>query len=168
MTSHTVIRTNYLKYDNLKQRLEQELSICQYSKDIAEKLKISIPTFFKYKSFLQLEHNRQYITSDEKSFANKIGMILPTSGEIAKTPVPSKTISTLEDNSEKKNSDSPVLSDISSPPVPQKKTETVVQASAPMPQDATAIPATSIIIPDPESVKATQLPQHVQSKKRKR
>jgi hypothetical protein len=135
MESYHHIRTNYLKYDNIKQKLEQELSICQYSKDIAKKLKISIPTFFKYKSFLQLEHNRQYITSDEKSFANKIGMTLSIPNEAIELSISQESISTLHDDSSKKiNDNSSAPKDLSVAPVHNEvKTGVAVESTTSVP-----------------------------------
>lgn len=61
-------RENYYKYQNVKARLEEELQVEQTARQIAEKLKIAVSTFHKYRNLLQLEKKQQFMTSDERTF----------------------------------------------------------------------------------------------------
>lgn len=65
-------RNNYYKYEDIKKRMEAELEIEQPAKVIASKLNIAVATFHKYKNFLQIEKNKQFITEDEHFFLKQI------------------------------------------------------------------------------------------------
>lgn len=71
-------RENYYKYHSVRSRLEEELQVEQPAKVIAGKLKIAVATFHKYKNFLQIEKGRQFITSDERTFRERLGIDLAT------------------------------------------------------------------------------------------
>lgn len=63
-------KPNYWKYESVKPRLREELENGNSTKEIAECLKISIPTFHKYKGLLSAEDNRIYKTREENGFLN--------------------------------------------------------------------------------------------------
>ena len=65
-------RENYYKYHEVRDSLEEELQVEQPARQIAGKLKIAVSTFHKYKNLLQLENGRQYMTSDERFFREKL------------------------------------------------------------------------------------------------
>lgn len=62
---------NYYKYHLVKDRLGEELQTEQPSKQIAQKLKISVSTFHKYKSLFQMEKGQQFATIEERAFLEK-------------------------------------------------------------------------------------------------
>ncbi len=65
-------KEHYHKYLVVKSKLEEELQTEQSVKEIAAKVGISVPTFHKYKNFLQLEVGRSYATREERNFMKRL------------------------------------------------------------------------------------------------
>jgi DNA invertase Pin-like site-specific DNA recombinase len=71
MTTTIVKRENYCKYAFVHDRLLQYLEKGTSARWTASALRISLPTYYKYKSMISIEQNKIYAVKEEKAFLEK-------------------------------------------------------------------------------------------------
>lgn len=70
-------RENYYKYERTKSELKKLIESGTIDKIMADKLKISRPTLYKYKSMLSAEDNKVYKSADELQYLEKKAIPVP-------------------------------------------------------------------------------------------